>query len=130
MPIRPEMKARYPKDWPDIRARILDRAGHKCERCAVPNYVYRWTEADGDHWTEDLMRVEVLTTCDGVKVSRIVLTIAHVHDPDPSNCADENLQALCQRCHNRLDMPMRQRNSAKTRKAGKACRDLLDEPQA
>lgn len=31
MPIRPENRARYPKDWKQIRARILERAGNRCE---------------------------------------------------------------------------------------------------
>lgn len=36
----------------------------------------------------------------------IVLTVAHL-DHDPSNCAEDNLKALCQRCHNRYDAKMR-----------------------
>ena len=31
MPIKPENKARYPKDWKQVRARILVRAGNRCE---------------------------------------------------------------------------------------------------
>lgn len=31
MPIRPENRDRYPPDWPEIRARILRRAGNRCE---------------------------------------------------------------------------------------------------
>jgi 5-methylcytosine-specific restriction endonuclease McrA len=52
--------------------------------------------------------------------SRVVLTIAHLHDPNPANCNDTNLAALCQRCHNRLDAPMRAANRRKTlaRKSG------------
>ena len=38
MPIRPENKARYPKNWPEISARIRARAGNKCEDCGVPLY--------------------------------------------------------------------------------------------
>ena len=98
MPIKPENRARYPADWKAIRARILERARNRCERCDVPNYSDRKNPKTG-------------------RVARIVLTIAHVHDPDPANCADENLQALCQRCHNQLDAPMRARNAAATRKA-------------
>ncbi len=43
MPIRPENRARYPKDWKDVRARILERAGNRCEGspaypdCRAPN---------------------------------------------------------------------------------------------
>lgn len=47
MPIRPENKERYPKDWPAIRRRILDRAKNRCERCGVPNHAVGYREKDG-----------------------------------------------------------------------------------
>ncbi len=141
MPIRPENRALYPppKEWRDIRARILNRAGHKCERCAVPNYAVGYWLEDG-RWRgvcvapsykagRQSAADEQFSRDPDVENGRfivIVLTIAHTNDPDPANCADDNLQALCQRCHNRLDMPMRQRNAAKTRRAGKAMGDLLE----
>lgn len=31
MPIKPENRDRYPADWPQIRERILRRAGGRCE---------------------------------------------------------------------------------------------------
>ena len=31
MPIKPENKHRYPKDWKDVRNRILQRANWRCE---------------------------------------------------------------------------------------------------
>lgn len=34
--------------------------------------------------------------------SKVVLTIAHL-DHTPENCNDENLRALCQKCHNGYD---------------------------
>ena len=107
MPIRLEEKARYPKNWKDIRAHILERANNKCERCSVKNHVYGYwkgetfQELEGEPTQQwDAM------TLDGIKIIRIVLTVAHL-DHIPENCADNNLQALCQRCHNRLDMPSR-----------------------
>lgn len=30
-PLKPENRARYPKDWKAIRAAVLERAGHRCE---------------------------------------------------------------------------------------------------
>lgn len=38
MPIRPENKSRYPKDWPAISAAVRREAGNKCEECGVENY--------------------------------------------------------------------------------------------
>jgi 5-methylcytosine-specific restriction endonuclease McrA len=102
MPIRPENKDRYPKDWPQISARIRERAGQKCEDCGVANYSIR----DG---------------------SKIVLTVAHL-DHTPENCADENLRAWCQRCHNRYDAPMRRAGIKRRQREALGIADLLDPP--
>lgn len=90
MPILPENKNRYPKNWKEIRAKILERAGNKCEFCGIPNYTIK---PNG---------------------SKVVLTIAHL-DHTPENCDPSNLRALCQKCHNQYDAPHR----AETRKMRK-----------
>lgn len=95
MPIRPENRDRYPKNWKQIRARILERAHNRCEFCGVENHTMRLNEKTG-------------------KEARIVLTIAHL-DHTPENSDPENLRALCQRCHNLYDAKHR----AETRKANK-----------
>ncbi|MCK5772022.1 hypothetical protein [Algiphilus sp.] len=122
MPIAAANRARYPADWPQIRERILARANHCCERCGVPNHVYR---RDDDTLTSDPLLADSWELVDGHQVARIVLTIAHLDDPDPANCDDDNLAALCQRCHNRLDGPMRAQHAYMTRRAGKAVGDLF-----
>jgi hypothetical protein len=111
-------RKRYPKDWEQIRARILERAEHKCERCGVANHAIGYREKNGRfvQLAESISDVGFDTILCDEKIIRIVLTIAHIHDPDPTNCADGNLQALCQRCHNRLDAPMRAKNAATTRR--------------
>ena len=91
MPIKPENKKRYPSNWKDIRAAILDRAENCCEFCGVANHSYRENKQG--------------------RMVRIVLTIAHL-DHVPENCEPDNLRALCQRCHNRYDA----RHRAETRK--------------
>jgi hypothetical protein len=124
MPIRAENKARYPKDWHAISARIRQRAGNKCEECGVENYALgardrdgRWLPAQptGDNGLRTTwpapgewmwFRTDSLPAY--LKVVRIVLTVAHL-DHQPENCADENLRAWCQRCHNRYDMAERRR---------------------
>jgi 5-methylcytosine-specific restriction endonuclease McrA len=85
MPIRPENKSRYPKDWKAISQRIKARAGDKCEWCGAENYEPH-----------------------PVTKSRVVLTVAHL-DHAPENCHDDNLKALCQRCHNGYDAKERAR---------------------
>lgn len=114
MPIRAEMKRRYPADWPQIRARILERAGDRCETCGVENGAIGYRDAEGAFHELPGMQAEV-AALDGLKTIRIVLTIAHI-DPTPENCEPSNLLAECQRCHNRRDAPMRARNAAETRR--------------
>lgn len=85
MPIRPEMKARYPKDW-KLRSRFVrfSRARNMCEWCGAHN---------GEPHP--------------VTGSKVVLTAAHVFDHRPEAASLLNLAALCQRCHNRHDAKMR-----------------------
>ena len=117
MPIKPENRHRYPADWQQIRARILARAGDRCERCGVPNHTWvhrlaacpeRWVRANP--LPVEAARLELRPSV------RIVLTIAHYPDPEPENCDEGNLLALCQRCHNLLDAPLRWRHAAATRR--------------
>lgn len=87
MPISPENRARYPADWPVISLRIRkDRAGDRCE-CQG--------ECGHDHGGRC---PEINGQPHSVTSSIVVLTVAHLDDT-PENCADENLRAMCQRCH-------------------------------
>ena len=81
MPIRPDMRSRYPNDW-SLRSRFVRvyRARGRCEWCGAENY-----------------RPHPVTG------ARVVLTAAHVYDRRPEAASLLNLAALCQRCHNRHD---------------------------
>ncbi len=57
--------------------------------------------------------------------SVVVLTVAHL-DHQPWNCADENLKAMCQRCHNRYDAPMRRAGIQARARESMRTPDLLD----
>jgi hypothetical protein len=83
MPIRPENKDRYPKNWGEIRKSILKRAKDRCEFCFADNY-----------------KPHPITG------SKVVLTIAHM-DHAPENNNTHNLKALCQKCHNGYDAKTR-----------------------
>jgi len=88
---------RYPDNWlTEIRPAILKRANHRCEWCGVANGapLHRFP---GDR-------------------QRVVLTIAHVYDPNPHNCDPANLAALCQRCHLAHDREHHLRRAAETRR--------------
>lgn len=131
MPIKPENKAKYPKNWLAIRARILTRAGNCCEWCGVANYAIGQRDRAGKFHEMDMGSADV-AQMDGEKVVRIVLTIAHVHDPDPTNCADENLAALCQRCHlnHDVDHHRRSRQESRLRREVENGQTLLEMPAA
>mgnify|MGYP002868238818 CR=1 FL=1 len=118
--------SKYPVNWKtEIRPSILTRAGNKCERCGVANYavgawdVYdKWRDEAAIH-TLNNDAGWALFGCGFPRMRKIILTIAHIENPDPTDCRPENLQALCQRCHNRLDAPMRGRAAARTRRKAK-----------
>lgn len=114
--------SRYPANWKFIRARILDRSRDgrgqaRCEwkGCNAPDGRTVHRRDGAKHiWS-------ICTTCDrglggacGRKCVRVVLTIAHLgvpfEDGRPGNKHDkmdvryENLMALCQLHHLRLDV--------------------------
>lgn len=142
MPIRPENKARYPADWPAISQRIRQRAGNRCEECGVENYQLGGRLESGE-WLpalplgEKLLRLEwpapgTWAWCGNddrqayCRIVRIILTVAH-RDHQPENCAEDNLKAWCQRCHNRYDAAMRRAGIASRRRSEAAVGDLLRE---
>ena len=111
MPIRASERHRYPKDFRVIRASIVTRSGMRCEcagECGL-HHDRRCSERHGAYaeWAKGL----------------IVLTVAHL-DHQPENCADDNLKAMCQRCHLRYDREQHQRNAAATRRSKKHNHEL------
>lgn len=107
MPILPENKHRYPKDWPAISQRIrFERAQGRCE-----------FEDDGVRCAAMHGELHPLTG------SKVVLTTAHL-DHDPANCADDNLKAGCQMHHNRYDR--KHRNATAQRRRKPQCLDLFE----
>jgi len=113
MPIRPCDRDRYSKDWKSVRARIRERAGHRCEFCGIENGSIGRRRRDGsfERWEGTEAEVGAL---EGVRLTRIVLTIAHL-DHRPENNDDSNLRALCQRCHLLHDREQHLQNARDTR---------------
>jgi len=84
--------AHYPRNWKtEIRPRILERAKHQCEWCGAENYQSHPETG-----------------------SKVILTVAHI-DHDITNNREDNLAALCQRCHLRHDAKQHTQNAQKTR---------------
>ena len=85
----------YPPNWKKISAFIrFVRANNKCEQCGAENY-----------------------KPNPVTGSKVVLTVAHIYDSNPYNCNGDNLKALCQLCHNRLDAKYRASNRKKNKQS-------------
>lgn len=106
MPIKPENRGRYPKDWKRISLAIRERAGGRCEcegECGLHRTnpgPRRCEERNGQpaKWAK----------------GKIVLTVAHL-DHQPENCDPGNLKAMCQRCHLRYDAGHHAANAKVTR---------------
>ncbi len=138
MPIRPENRSRYPKDWSAISARIRQRAGNRCEECGVGNYDLGGRSPDGRFWMAQPTgegslglswpRPGHYAWCIGwpeqIRIIRIVLTVAHL-DHQPENCTPDNLKALCQRCHLRLDAKSKLERRKARERADLVCRELF-----
>jgi len=105
MPIRADKKHRYPANWKEISARIIERAKHRCELCFAPNAEMVYRNTDGrwhlHKWEADMRPV------------KIVLTVAHL-DPTYSCHDDACLLALCQRCHLKIDIHLRRHKGKKS----------------
>lgn len=126
MPIKPENRHRYPKDWKQVRERILKRANYRCEhegcraRHGVTGYWFegRFRTMNDALWNAGYKAGDVVACDDGLqlKLIKIVLTIAHL-DHQPENCADDNLRAWCQKHHLAYDRAHHQANAQATRRA-------------
>lgn len=105
-PIRSSEKARYPKDWKQIILRIRARAKDQCECRGECGRVHNWHGADRCAEFNRLPAAEFR--------GMVVLTVAHL-DHTPEHCADDNLKAMCQRCHLRYDRDHHRRTRFATR---------------
>ena len=130
---------KYPSNWKtEIRPDILKRANNCCESCRVPNYKYilrgQWNgiecyqDEDGmiyDAKTSEVIGSDYLGEVHPTNtLIKVVLTIAHL-DHDIINNDYSNLKALCQRCHNRLDVNFRKENRKNNRNKKNGIIELL-----
>ena len=131
MPIKPENRSRYPKDWKQIAQAVRIAAANRCEWCGVPQYAVGYRNVRGEfiaHQRHSLQHKShsqakplamALTESTGLKHVVVVLTVAHL-DHTPENCDISNLRALCQKCHTDYDKLHHMRNAAITRAKRKA----------
>lgn len=145
--------SRYPANWKEISDRIKTRAGWKCEQCGLPHgaIVARYKSDKSSFLLWDEKREVWLDGWDGKPIYRpeyakfwddyeienptkIVLTTHHMGAPYPDgrpgdvhdkmDCRDENLIALCQRCHFIADLPYHIISARISRAANKRKRQL------
>lgn len=116
----------YPPNWlTEIRPRIMQRADNRCEKCGVKHdsiirrdphkpWIFRYaTEADLQMVSAsvDHYRFTYAAALKYFGFTRVILTIAHLdHDKENWEVSDDRLQALCQRCHLKLDIKHHQEN--------------------
>lgn len=125
-------KMLYPPDWEAISLRIRsERAQWCCEWCGVKNGAVGKRDRHGV-W-HDEHDIHMLNSDVGYDLFgefpdmiKITLTVAHLGTPlpdgtpvskhDKMDCRDENLAALCNRCHLNYDRDEHMVNAAKTRR--------------
>lgn len=124
---------------------VRNRAKWKCEWCGVPNAQlggrtaagtwckaqptgtggrgssgFTWPAEGEDGWCTHPKDGSTIR----LRIVRIVLTVAHLNHK-PEDCADENLKAGCQRCHNIYDLPHRRAGIEERARAERAVGDLF-----
>ena len=113
-------KKNYPTDWPQIRKRIMERSGGKCEHCGIDRYTVYYLEGGkrqpmlvGETYREaNTLRHRMMNVMQR-KVKVIRLTTAHLHhDEWNDNVKDSDLACLCEKCHfahDKVDNQLRKR---------------------
>lgn len=114
VPIKKENLKRYPANWKQLRAAVLERAGHKCEHCGVPNYAVGYRSGASGQF---------ITSPTGVL--RIVLTIAHLDHDELETQDISRLRAWCQKCHLTYDAKHHAQTARQTRHGRKATGELF-----
>lgn len=115
MPIRPEMREYYPRDWREISWRVrFERAQGICQGCGRPHGMTvrclpdgRWFDTSRRSWRNGRGRAARwpdLVEATQARQTRVVLAAAHL-DHNPGNNRQRNLRSLCQRCHMIHDRP-------------------------
>lgn len=123
----PMDRALYPENWEQTGAVIRERAQGRCEcmgECGLHPPIP--TRLPDGSTTQIARRCREIHGTDARWArGRVILTVAHL-DHDPANNDPENLRALCQRCHNRIDTEDRQKHAAETRRRKKGNGELFD----
>jgi len=125
----PMDRKKYPKNWREISRRIrFERAKGKCEWCGIPNYALRDRTSSMYVTAAEMQELPSENIPFDIEDSVfIILTTAHlgIDKPDGTpgdkrdtmDCREENLAALCQRCHLNFDREQHVQNRIRNRRA-------------
>lgn len=112
MPIKPENRSLYPRNWQAISRHIRKvRAMGRCEcegECGISHV--KVCDQTGSILYDQRCNARN-SQPHPITGSQVVLTVAHL-DHDPTNNKHDNLRAMCQRCHNRYDAEHRKQTRA------------------
>lgn len=96
----PMQRDLYPKNWDSIAHAVKTAANWTCQSCG------KVCRQQGEIWTDYLIRVNP-SVGEAIGMAahpiRYDLNAAHL-DHNPPNCNPENLMALCNPCHCRMDL--------------------------
>ena len=135
MPIRRDLRALYPRNWPELSRLVrFTRAAGVCQGCGRPHGALirclpdgRWFDPAQTTWRDRRGRTARwpdLMEATWVRTTRVVLAAAHL-DHDPRNNRLRNLRSLCQRCHLLHDRTHRLRQRRITYRRRYALGDLF-----
>ena len=126
MPIK--YQSIYPPYWKQFSEYIrFERAKGKCEECGLENGAIGYRVEGAWIYAEDYLAVKAGKANFYVTTgrTRIVLTVAHLdHDGGICDCKartgrkcaiPSHVEALCQACHLRMDLPKHIENAKQTR---------------
>jgi hypothetical protein len=144
MPIRPENRALYPRNWPLLSRDAKERAGWRCvhDGCTARQYDYgywiakpepRWVRIGGPCANYAIAKRRAAEEHfarfgderGDYKILVIVLTTAHLNH-DPRDCRPENLAPMCQRHHLAYDAELHRQTAYATRRRDRATGDLFE----
>jgi hypothetical protein len=110
-------KRDYPANWKtEIVPRIKARDGYCCKFCQLPEGQWGYYDSAGQ-WHKVEGPDSDTAILDDYKVIVVQLGVAHL-DHLLVDHGDDNLAALCRRCHIRYDAPISAPKAAATRKYG------------
>lgn len=125
MPIRADLLHHYRTPaWREARDRVLARAGNRCEACGLLNGLRGWRDRDGRfhrahgrNWRK---------RCGARRVILVQIGVAHLNHVSGDD-RDENLRALCRRCHLLYDAPHHRETRAARKDAERPILAMLAE---